>query len=147
MPEFDLYPNDPFGGWTSVQFRARIEKLEKEAQFLRGADARASIYLSIAADRLDAGAAYEGGHFDCDYEHPIHERITDICRENARLYAENAGLKADKAEWLKANGPGGWIDQLRAENAGLREENIRLRGEIIEYPRGYGPGDAARGAK
>ena len=36
---------------------------------------------------------------------------------------------------------------LTADNAGLREENARLRGPAIEYPRVYGPGDAARGAK
>jgi hypothetical protein len=77
------------------ELRARIAQLEKEAQFLRGSDARASMYLSIAADRLDAGSDYDGGHFDCDYEHPIHERITDICREIARLTAENQRLRAD----------------------------------------------------
>lgn len=31
------------------------------------------------------------------------------------LETENESLKAQLSEWLKQNGPGGWIDDLRAE--------------------------------
>lgn len=128
----------------SAELLARIEQLEKEAQLLRGADARASMYLSIAADRLEAGAAYEGGHFDCDYEHPIHERITEICRDNARLTAENAGLQSELQTARNAR------NSLYAENAGLREDAARL--DWLDERHGHGGKlraeiDAARGAK
>ena len=36
--------------------------------------------------------------------------------------AENAALRATKAEWLKQNGPGGWIDELRATVERLNQE-------------------------
>lgn len=39
----------------------------------------------------------------------------------ADLEAENAKLNSCVKEWVAANGPLGWIEELRAENAKLRE--------------------------
>ena len=59
-------------------------------------------------------------------------------RDDAKAAAENIALKLDylrskfetaknaQNDWLRANAPGGWIDNLRIENEALRAENERI---------------------
>ena len=66
-------------------------------------------------------------------------------RDDAKAAAENIALKLDylrskletaenaQNEWLRANAPGGWIDNLRIENEALRAEVIHIK--EVELPR------------
>lgn len=59
-------------------------------------------------------------------------------RDDAKAAAENIALKLDylrskletaenaQNEWLRANAPGGWIDNLRVENEALRAKVERM---------------------
>lgn len=51
----------------------------------------------------------------------LNEITTDAINRKEKLEAENESLKAQLAEWLKQNGPGGWIDNLRKERVKMLE--------------------------
>ena len=66
-------------------------------------------------------------------------------RDDAKAAAKNIALKLDylrskletaenaQNDWLRANAPGGWIDNLRIENEALRAEVIHIK--EVEFPR------------
>jgi FtsZ-binding cell division protein ZapB len=50
--------------------------------------------------------------------------------ERDALKAEREALSAELRRWIAANGPGGWINELRTENARLKAEHATLRAEF-----------------
>lgn len=55
------------------------------------------------------------------------ERLEGLRDEIARLRAELTAARKTNSEWLAANGPGGWINDLRDENAKMRASAARWR--------------------
>ena len=63
-------------------------------------------------------------------------------RDDAKAAAENIALKLDylrskfetaknaQNDWLRANAPGGWIDNLRIENEALRAKVARMEKQV-----------------
>lgn len=51
----------------------------------------------------------------------------------AALMAKLQAAEKTNREWLRANAPGGWIDNLRIENEALRAEVIHIK--EVEFPR------------
>ena len=92
------------------QLRAKVERMEKVI------DALGSGLNAVAKERDDAKAAAENIALKLDY---LRSKLET---------AENA-----QNEWLRANAPGGWIDNLRIENEALRAEVIHIK--EAEFPR------------
>ncbi len=111
-----LYPES-----VVLELRARIAQIEQDNEQLR-LSLQASAFVQEREKVEWLEAELRAVNIDNSI---LRERNSELRKGNSaeveRLTAENAGLKSEKAEWLKANGPGGWIDQLRVENAGLRE--------------------------
>lgn len=58
----------------------------------------------------------------------------EACKsEIERLRAKLEAAEKTNREWLRANAPGGWIDNLRIENEALRAEVIHIK--EVEFPR------------
>lgn len=67
---------------------------------------------------------------------PIADRLEAAGGEIERLREEVAKWQTEAVEWLKANSPGGWIDELRQharrELGECVEENKKMRERISE---------------
>lgn len=66
-------------------------------------------------DKHDADCRiYTGKICSCGFEVLYQGRLNQaFVTQIDRLRAENAELKQRNADWLKENGPGGWIDNMR----------------------------------
>lgn len=88
----------------------RLEAAEKELAELRSSmKFRTSLIGRTEAERDDAKAAAENIALKLDY-----------------LRSKLETAKNAKNDWLRANAPGGWIDNLRIENEALRAKIERM---------------------
>ena len=60
-----------------------------------------------------------------EYLQDCFERFAALCR--ADLVSENERLQTCVSDWLYANGPDGWIEQLRKERDALKAKVLTLR--------------------
>lgn len=60
-------------------------------------------------------------------ESELEAAARDAIGEITRLRDELTAARKTNSEWLAANGPGGWINDLRDENAKLRASAARWR--------------------
>ena len=119
---------------TLVNALAQIEALKAEnAQNER----LYKQYLNLACQwearckDLEAALKLKSGY---ELHYTKHEEL----KGNVHFYAtaaemlpnERDALKIQVAEWVKANSPGGWIDDLRSENAGL---NLRIEHDFRRW--------------
>ena len=94
----------------------RLEAAEKELAELRSSmKFRTSLIGRTEAERDDAKAAAENIALKLDY-----------------LRSKLETAKNAKNDWLRANAPGGWIDNLRIENEALRAkiEHMERQGPV-----------------
>jgi hypothetical protein len=62
-----------------------------------------------------------------NYISELELRAEEQQKENQRLLLSLIECKDQLHEWLKANNPKGWIDDLRKDNIYLRDKNHKLR--------------------
>ena len=118
----------------------RLEAAEKELAELRSSmKFRTSLIGRTEAERDDAKAAAENIALKLDY-----------------LRSKLETAKSAQNDWLRANAPGGWIDNLRIENEALRAKVEQMKrqepvGKFIQHPSnglweqdGYGDNPDAR---
>lgn len=55
------------------------------------------------------------------------KQFMEIVLVNEKLKEKIEDLEKQLKEWLQANSPNGWIDDLRKDNAKLKENNTRLK--------------------
>ena len=79
-------------------------------------------------------------------------------RDDAKAAAENIALKLDylrskfetaknaQNDWLRANAPGGWIDNLRIENEALRAKVEQMERQELGYRERCTPSSQAGGS-
>lgn len=79
-------------------------------------------------------------------------------RDDAKAAAENIALKLDylrskfetaknaQNDWLRANAPGGWIDNLRIENEALRAKVEQMKRQELGYRERCTPSSPAGGS-
>ena len=79
-------------------------------------------------------------------------------RDDAKAAAENIALKLDylrskletaknaQNDWLRANAPGGWIDNLRIENEALRAKVEQMERQELGYRERCTPSSPAGGS-
>lgn len=100
----------------------RLEAAEKELAELRSSmKFRTSLIGRTEAERDDAKAAAENIALKLDY-----------------LRSKLETAKSAQNDWLRANAPGGWIDNLRIENEALRAKVEQMEkqepvGKIVAF--------------
>lgn len=58
--------------------------------------------------------------------------VRRVVQEGEQLATALATARRTNADWLRENGPGGWIDELRHEVTRLRERDAHLRAAMLE---------------
>lgn len=102
-----------------VEFPRRVDKVADvwrnkcdlaESEITRLRDENEALASNLRGKHATAGATY-----------------AHLIAERDRLRDELTAARKTNSEWLAANGPGGWINDLRDENAKLLEDAERYR--------------------
>ena len=108
----------------------RLEAAEKELAELRSSmKFRTSLIGRTEAERDDAKAAAENIALKLDY-----------------LRSKFETAKNAQNDWLRANAPGGWIDNLRIENEALRAKVEQMERQQFGYRERCTPSSPAGGS-